>query len=303
MIIRMSPQAKIIKSLLKITSGRKGYNPERVKNHRRAFERNMSLLFPSLRLKPKKAHIAGVPVVWVELSNAAERVIVYVHGGGFVFGSSRTHQQHIRRLAKMCRAKVLAIDYSLSPESPYPKALDEIQKVWEELAASKDFNNLRAVIMGDSAGGGLALASVMRFRDAGLPQPACVVLLSPALDATFSGESYTTKKSKDVVLNNRKLEFFASAYTQHHSRKIPFISPVYADLRNLPPLLVHVGSEEMVLSDSETIARHASRDGVNASLFVGDGMWHGWHFFAAYVPEARSAMASIAEYVILHTKS
>ena len=260
----------------------------------------MSIFFPSLSKKVEKSLIAGIPVVTIN-SAAQNRTVLYLHGGGFVLGSAKSHRQHLLRLARMCDARIVAIEYSLSPEHAYPRALEEIQKVWEELVATKQIKVDKTVLMGDSAGGDLALASVMRFRDAHLPQPACVVLLSPALDATFSGDSYHHNIVKDPILNMRKLEFFASSYAQNHSRKIPFISPVYANLKSLPALLIHAGTDDLLFSDSQTVAKNAARDGTEVSLFVGEGMWHGWHFFASYVPEAKAAMRSIAQYVKSHT--
>lgn len=296
----ISPQAKIVRHILKATSSKQGYNASQIENHRRAFERNMSIFFPSSSKKVELSTIAGIPIATIN-SSVKNRTILYLHGGGFVLGSVKSHRQHLIRLAKMCDARVIVIEYGLSPEHAYPHALEEIQKVWEELTATNRIKAEETVLMGDSAGGSLALASVMRFRDAHLPQPASVVLLSPALDATFSGESYRRNAAKDPVLNMRKLEFFAQSYAQHHSRKIPFISPVYADLKNLPPLLIHVGADDLLLSDSETIAKNASRDRTEVSLVVGEGMWHGWHFFASYVPEAKAAMESVAAYVKSHT--
>lgn len=298
----ITPQARLVRSFLRMTSGRKGYTLENVAKHRRTFERNLFLLFPSLPSKLRKEQIAGVPVAWLEPKKPTTRTVLYLHGGGFVLGSPRSHQQHLERLAAMCKARVIAIDYGLAPENPYPVALEQIQKVWQELIASKRIDPTKTTIMGDSAGGGLALASVMRFRDSGVVQPACVVLLSPAVDGTFSGESYASKLHTDPVLNKKKIDFFIDAYAQHHSRKTIYISPVYARLNDLPPMLVHVGSEEMLLSDSQTIAKHGERDGTKVSLFIGEGMWHGWHFFAAYVPEAKKAMREIANYVVSHTR-
>jgi epsilon-lactone hydrolase len=299
----ISPQAKIVRQLLKATSNKKGYDSSKIEDHRKAFERNMSLFFPSSSKQEERSSIAGISVVIIRPPVITKRIIIYLHGGGFVFGSPKSHRQHLIRLARMCSSQVIAIDYGLSPKYPYPHALEEIQEVWEELVSKKQLDPKHIVLMGDSAGGGLALASTMRFRDAHLPQPACVVLLSPALDATFSGESYAQNVTKDSILNMRKLEFFARSYAQHHSRKIPFISPVYADLKDLPPLLIHAGSDDLLLSDSQTVAKNAARDGVDVSLFISEGMWHGWHFFASYIPEAKAAMRSVAEYVKSYTRA
>lgn len=297
----LSPQARIVKSLLRATKRKKGYTTEHIQQHRKGFERNLALLFPSLPGRLRRTQIGGVRCAWIIPPKSENRTIVYIHGGGFVFGSLKTHQQHMLRLAKMCRAKVLAIEYGLSPEQSYPVPLDEIEQVWRSLTERTDFDVSRTALMGDSAGGNLALASALRMRDARLPLPACLVLLYPPLDGTFSGNSYTLNASKDVLIDLEKLEFFASSYAQNHSRKTPFISPIFADLSGLPPMLVHAASDELMLSDSETIVMNAKRDGVKAELCIGKDMWHSWHFFAAYVPEARKAMQAIAKYILVHT--
>lgn len=298
----ISPQARIVKSFLKATKRKKGYTTEQIQQHRKSFERNLALLFPSLPGKLRWTQIAGVRCAWITPPKCKDRTIVYLHGGGFVFGSLKTHQQHMLRLAKMCRAKVLAIEYGLSPEKSYPVPLDEIERVWKSLTKRKDFDASRTVLMGDSAGGNLALASALHMRDAHLPLPACLVLLYPPLDGTFSGKSYTLNASKDVLIDMEKLEFFASSYTQQHPRTLPLVSPVFANLKGLPPMLVHAASDELMLSDSEAIVKNARRDGVKAELFIGKDMWHSWHLFAAYVPEARKAMRAIAKYILANTK-
>src|SRR6185503_12305477 len=292
-----SPQARIVKKILKATSSQKGYDAFNIEHQRKTFERNMSFFFPSFSKKVEASSIAGVPVAVIAPHVATERVIVYLHGGGFVVGSSKSHRQHLLRLAKVCRSKVIAIDYGLSPKHPYPYALEQIQKVWDELVGKQNIDPQRVAFMGDSAGGGLALASAMRFRDAHMPQPACIVLLSAAMDATFGGDSYRHNSTKDPILNLKKLEFCVESYVHHNSRKNPYISLVYADLKTLPPLLIHAGSDDLLFSDSQTVAKNAARDGVDVTLFVGEGMWHGWHFFASYVPEAKAAVQAVADYV------
>ena len=261
----------------------------------------MSMLFPSTANGTHLETIADVQVTVVQLTSGHSRAIVYLHGGGFIAGSPRSHRQHLKRLARTCHAIVYAIDYGLAPESPYPVALDEIQGVWTTLTANHRIDPRHTIFMGDSAGGNLALASLIRFRHGQLPLPNGLVLLSPGLDATLSGESYAQQDSIDPLLNRQKLQQFVNSYVGDHSKRDPTVSPIFADLHGLPPLLVHVGSNELLLSDSLAIAAHAKRDGVDATLFVGQGLWHGWHFHAMYVPEARLAMNNVAAFVTQHT--
>ncbi len=296
-----SLRAKLTKRLLKTFSSKKDYNVALIDKHRQQFEKNISRIFPKNRKATTKyTELAGVKVAWIQYKSLAERTIVYLHGGGFTVGSIKSHQQHIARLAKFCKAKVLAIDYSLAPENPFPIALDEIQAVWQELI-KQGLDVTNTAIVGDSAGGNLALASSLRFKAARLPQPVCLVMLSPALDGTFSGNSYATNKDKELFLTMKKFNFIMENYVQKHSKKDPFVSPVFADLSGIPPFLTHVGSEEMVLSDSETIIKNAKRDGVDGRLYVGKDMWHGWHLFAGFVPEAKRDMKAVADYIISYT--
>lgn len=297
----LSPQARVTKRIIRASSSKKTYTTAHIGRLRRNFERNLSLMFPSSARNVEHQIIAGVPVDSIKLKTTSDRVIVYLHGGGFILGSPKSHRQHIKRLAKLCRATVFAIDYSLAPESPYPAALEEITRVWRNLLANKLALPEHTVFMGDSAGGNLALASLLRFRNKNIPMPACTVLLSPGLDATLSGESYQHNSNVEPLLNHAKLKLFVNAYAGKAPKDDPLVSPVFANLRGLPPMLVHVGSDELLLSDSLTITNHARRDNVDVSLLVSQGMWHGWHFFASYVPEAKAAMRGVAEFVKQHS--
>ncbi|MDB5182491.1 MAG: Alpha/beta hydrolase fold-3 domain protein [Candidatus Saccharibacteria bacterium] len=295
-----SKRAKFVNSFLRVTSNKKGYKLDRISWHRKKFARDLNLIFPSFGFKKiPQQKIAGVNTAWFMPPTKTDRTILYIHGGGFVFGSLKTHHQHTARLARLCKANVLAVDYSLSPENPYPAALDELLNVWQEIIKNIDIT--KTAIMGESAGGNLAMALLLKIREAGLPQPACAVLLSPALDATFSGESYERNKLKDPILNMLKLNFFLDAYVGNMDKHNPFISPIFAKLDGLAPILVHAGSDEILLSDSETIAENAKRDNADITLLIAKSMWHGWHLFAFYVPEAKAAMKQVAEFFKNHT--
>lgn len=297
----MSWQAKTVKYLLKRNIN-KNFDHTKIYKHRKDFERNMRFLFPSYPrgVTIEKRTIAEVPITAFSPLKKSERTIIYIHGGGFVFGSSQGYQQHLMRLAKLCVARVISIDYSLSPENPFPVAFTQVQNVWAALM--KDgLDNTKTVIMGDSAGASLALGAVLKFRDRKEKLPACIVLISPPLDATFSGRSYQSNKNNDVLLNAEKIDFFMKAYVQQHRRDDPYISLIFADLTGIPPFLIHVDANEIILSDSEMLIKNAKRDNVAGEIYIAKDMWHGWHLFASYVPEAKAAMQKVVDYIITHT--
>lgn len=229
------------------------------------------------------------------------RKIVYLHGGGFVLGSPSTHQQHMSRIAKLCDAEVLGVDYGLSPEHPFPTAVNQVENIWKELL-SRGVEKSKVVFMGDSAGANIALATTLKLRDETVALPGCVVLLSPAIDAKLSGQSYKNNASSDVVLNMQKLNFFVEMYSQGHDKNDPYLSPVYANLENLPPILSHVGNDEMLLSDSLTLEENAKSQNIKeCTVKRYDGLWHSWHLFANIIPESKSAMDDINQFIRSHT--
>lgn len=298
----ISPQARIVKRIIKVGS-KKLPDLSSMNEQRQTFERNMRLLFPTVSGKHiKRDSIVGVQVEWVVPLRATQRTIVYVHGGAFALGSSRAYRQHLVRLARICNAKVLSIDYSLAPEYPYPHAVNQLCAVWKELVEQRDFKPAKLVLAGDSAGANIILAAMHRLRDDRLPLPACLVLLSAGLDATFDGESYKQNKTKDPMFTMDTLDFYMRAYVQNHDKKDPMVSPVFADLHGFPPMLIHVGSDELMLSSSIKLHENAKEDGVDTVLYVGEGMWHNWHLFAGFVPEAKKAMREIGKYIVDHTR-
>ncbi len=297
----ISPQARITKRIIKLGNSSLP-RITTLERQRLDFEKNMRILFPTVSNRlVKKTTIAGVPVEMIAPSDAANRTIIYVHGGGFALGSSRAYRQHLVRLAKLCRAKVLSVEYDLAPEHPYPHAANQVYAVWRALTAQKDFNPSKIALTGDSAGANIIMAAVLRLRSEELPLPACLVLLSAALDATFSGESYSKNKHTDIILSPEAIDFYMKAYVQESNKKDSSISPIFADLRGFPPMLIHVGSEELLLSSSVTLFNNAKANGVSTRLFIGEGMWHNWHLFAGFVPEARQAMREVSQYIIRQT--
>lgn len=297
----ISPQATIIKKLLKSSVGNKNYDYDHILEVRRLYEKSLNNIpILSKRRKLEWTTIGGVRAAWVVPDSVGDCTIIYVHGGGFVFGLSAIHINYIQRLAEVCRARVLVVDYELSPESKYPVALNQILAVWNDLL-DNGIDAKKTIFMGDSAGANLVLAASLKVREMGVNQPACLILACPSLDATFSGESYVKNIDRDPVLNMNKLEYFFDSYIGENNRTDPLISPIFADLHNLPPLLVCVGTEEILQSDSITLSENAKRDHTEMSLYIGDGMWHNWQLSKDLMPESKDAIKTIAEYIISKT--
>lgn len=298
-----SRRSKIVKTSVKIFHPRaKSHELSNVDTYRRRFNRAMILNSPVPKgTKVEKSKLAGVKVEWISTLQSTDKIIFYLHGGGFIFGSPRTHRGLIANIARASHTRALAIDYSLAPENPYPKALDEIENVWLSLLQDSNFNPKQIAIVGDSAGAHLALVTALRLRDKHLPMPSCLVLLSPALDTSLSGKTMKLNAKKDPLLSEERILFLLESYAQGASLNDPYISPLISSFKNIPPILVHVGTEEVLLSDSQTLAEKARADGGKVELYVGEGMWHNWHMFS-YLPEAKSALQDIGKFIQENTR-
>jgi epsilon-lactone hydrolase len=239
----------------------------------------------------------GVPSEWVTAPGARpDRVIVYLHGGGYVIGSINTHRDHAGRLSRAARARVLNVDYRLAPEHPHPAAVDDATAAYRwALAQGLDARGL--AVAGDSAGGGLTVATLVALRDAGVPLPAAGVCLSPWIDLEGLGESMVSKADLDPMVQADGLRKMAALYLGSHHPRTPLAAPLYADLRGLPPLLVQVGTAETLLDDSIRLAERARAADVHVSLEQWDDMIHVFQCFAAILPEAQQAIERIGEFL------
>ncbi len=240
----------------------------------------------------------GVPAEWISAPGAdPDQVIYYLHGGGYAMGSINTHREMISRLSRAAGARALAIDYRLAPEHPFPAAVEDATSAYRWLLGD-GADPCRVVIAGDSAGGGLAVATMVALRDAGEPLPAGSICLSPWVDMEALGKSMTTKAGIDPMISGREdiLEG-ASAYLGDADPRSPLASPIFADLRALPPLLIQVGSAEVLLDDSTRLADRANAAGVDVTLEVWDDMIHVWQYFAGVLPEGQQAIERIGEFI------
>jgi acetyl esterase/lipase len=235
----------------------------------------------------------GANALWVRSpGQEAQATILYLHGGGYVCGSPRTHMGLLKRLAQETHAQVLALDYRLAPEAPYPAALaDGWAAYWWLLAQGVAPQTL--FLAGDSAGGGLCVALMVAVRDAGLPLPAGALLFSPWVDLAFRGASIYSNAPRDY-LNEMWLRACALMYLQEEHADTPLASPLYADLQGLPPLLIQVGTAEMLFDDATRLAHHAVECGVPVELELWENMVHVWQMLDAIEPRAREAVLRAA---------
>jgi acetyl esterase/lipase len=232
---------------------------------------------------------------WLIPPDAGRGVLYYLHGGGFVMGSPGTHRRMVGRIAAAARMRSFVVDYRLAPEHPFPAALEDCVAGYRWLLAQ----GVRAedvVVAGDSAGGCLALSMVVVLRDAGDALPAGVACLSAATDLTLNGDSHRTRVGDEVLLTPGFCRSVGAAYRRAGiEASNPLASPLFADMRGLPPLLLHVGTHELFLDDSVRFAEKATAAGVDVTLRVWDGLWHVFQTFG-WVPEAREAIEEIGRF-------
>lgn len=245
--------------------------------------------------------VGGVEGEWLVPPGAVPgRVLLYLHGGGFVMGSVRTHRATIARIAQASHATALAVDYRLAPEHPFPSALEDATAAYLWLL-DQGYHPPSLAVVGDSAGGGLALATLVGLRDEGVPLPAAAVTLSPWADLALTGGSVAANASKDVVLERDELVEMAGHYLQGLDPATPRASPLYADLRGLPPLLIQVGGAEVLLDDARRVAERVEAAGGAVTFEIWDEMFHLWHLFAKRLPEGRDAIERIGGFLQAHT--
>ena len=238
----------------------------------------------------------GLPVEKITPKGApADKVLLYLHGGGHIFGSIWSHRHYVSRLAAAADVTAFHIDYRLAPEHPYPAAIEDALNAYQHLL-KQGIKPENLIVGGESAGGNLAAALLLTLKDKGLPQPAGVYLLSPWLDMTTTADSYTRVGTRDPMITRAGIDGVAAAYLGGQPDN-PITSPVRADPSGLPPMLIHVGSEEVLLSDSTTFATNAAMTGIDVTLHVAAGMPHAWPLFHFYLPAGLDAIGEAAEWM------
>jgi monoterpene epsilon-lactone hydrolase len=240
--------------------------------------------------------VNGVPGEWVDGPGvAADRVFLFLHGGGYYRGSAVSSRSTAARISAACGARVFSIDYRLAPEHPFPAAVDDALAAYRWLL-DQGIAAKKMAVGGISAGGGLTLALLLKLKDVGLPQPAAAVPMSAWTDLTQGGDTFVSRADADPVISKLYLDRMADLYLDGADPKTPLASPIYGDLSGLPPLLVHVGDAETLLDDSRLFAERAREAGVDVTYEAWDDMIHGWHGFGDILPEARQAIEEIGAF-------
>jgi len=245
--------------------------------------------------------IGGVAGEWHEAQlGSKETVVLYLHGGGYVLGSPTSHAGMASMMADLAQARVFVLDYRLAPETPFPGALEDAISAYKALL-EKGEKPEKIVIAGDSAGGGLAVALMVALKEGGVPLPAAGVCLSPWADLSFSGDSMQTNAKADSILCRQSLAWLGGQYLAGLAPNDPRVSPIFADLTGLPPLLIQVGSDEVLLDDAVRLNKVAKKAGVDSTLEVWNGQVHVWPLMSKLIPEARQALQGIGTFIKTHT--
>ncbi len=268
-----------------------------VQETRANFEQ-MAALFPvAADVKCEPVNAGGVKAEWVTAPGAdAGRAVLYLHGGGYVIGSINTHRGLAARISSAAKARVLLIDYRLAPEHPFPAAVEDSVAAYRYMLA-QGLKASRIVVSGDSAGGGLTVATLVAIRDAKLPTPAGGACLSPWTDLEGLGDSMKTKSAVDPMVQKEGLLEMAAHYLAKQDPRSPLAAPLYADLAGLPPLLIQVGTAETLLDDSTRLAERARKAGVKVTLEPWENMIHVFQVFAPMLEEGQQAIDKIGEFV------
>ncbi len=298
-----SPGAVIYRTALKFM-GRQLQAAQGPAGIRSVFDRWSRWLPPAFGGKTEQTDLGGVPAVRVaprHASTTSPKVILLLHGGGYVFGHAKGYSPLAMRLAKRTAAIGYALDYRLAPEHPYPAAVEDALTAYRSLLENHQPHDI--ALVGDSAGGGLAMTLMHTARDSGLPLPACAVLFSPWTDLTFSGESLTKNEQTEILLSLPMLSRLAAWYIGNHDSHEPAISPLFADHKGLPPLLIQVSATELIYSDAERLAIQTRQSGADVQLEVADDMWHVWQLMAPLVRESRAALKQAVEFINRHLSS
>ena len=286
-----------LEGLVNLLRSRPAPNDKDVAGARARFEKMGDFLGGAPDAKCEKVDAGGVPAEWVMAPGCdTPRAVLYLHGGGYAIGSIKTHRRLAYDISAASGARVLVIDYRLAPEHPFPAAVDDATKAWRWLLQQGYAAN-RLAIAGDSAGGGLTLATLVNLRDQKLGLPACAVAISPWVDLEGIGNSMTARSAQDPMVQKEGLLWMAGMYLAGKDARTPLAAPLHADLKGLPPVLVQVGTAETLLDDATRIAEKLHAAGVDVRLAAWPNMLHVFPLFAPILSEGRDGCLEIGAYI------
>jgi acetyl esterase/lipase len=292
-------QARAVSRAIRAIVRRRSWGPE----HALAARARRVLGAPSLYgrlasagLKPRAWQTDGVRGEWLTPRRPRPGIIFYVHGGGFVSCSAATHRPITAALARLTQRRVFSVDYRLAPEVRLPTAHQDVAAAYESLIRS-GVQSSEIALVGDSAGGNLVLSLAVQLRDHGEAAPACIALFSPWTDLTGQSPSVQANAKRCAMFHPENLHDFAAAALGSGQPDKPLVSPVYADLHDLPPVLLHVGSTELLLDDARRVHDRIRRSNGESVLHVYDDVPHGWQMLFPFVPEAIVSLREIASFI------
>ncbi|TET76033.1 MAG: alpha/beta hydrolase [Candidatus Heimdallarchaeota archaeon] len=269
-----------------------------IEKQRKDLENNVFLFRKPRKMKVQSLEINGISAEWLHQKDQIEdRAILYLHGGSYNAGSLNTHRSLAARIGKVSSSPVLSIDYRLAPENPFPAALEDAVSAYIWLIEHKNIKPNKIAIAGDSAGGGLTFATLLKLREEEKTLPACAIGLSPWTDLALTGDSIKTKADVEIMLTENEAEQSAVLYLKDIDLKHPLASPLYADLKGLPPLLIQTGTAEIILDDSTRFAEEAEKSGVKVILDLWAGMFHVFQIFGNLMPESKKALEKIGDFI------
>jgi len=285
----------VIKVLKKFQDRVISYNLD---DTRRFLDKLSSMTMLSKEFIIEAVKINGISAEWVSAPESRkDKVILYLHGGGYVAGTIEMYRDLASRIAKNAGARVLLIDYRLAPENEvFPAAVEDATKAYQWLISEMKIPPKNVIISGDSAGGGLTMTTLLNLKNKKIDLPAAAICLSPWTDLTISGSTVNTKADLDPFISPEALKFYAKTALNGKDPKDPLISPLFGDLTGLPPILIQVGTAECILDDSVRLAENGKKAGVDITLDVWDDMIHVFQIFAGVAPEAKEAIQKMGEF-------
>lgn len=293
----ISWRARLVRELTSIYVGMKDAATVEIEPARARLDRLSGMIPLATGVRSESATVAGLHAEYLVPAEAATgRLLLYWHGGAYLMGSCRSHRSFVSHIAKSSGVTALLAEYRLAPENPFPAAVDDAVNVYKALLGDGHRPD-DIVVAGDSAGGGLSVAMLMRLRDEGLELPHALALLSPWLDLSGGGESMQSRRHKDPWFDPEDLPHIARHYCCDADLTNPLVSPVYGDAGHFPPTYIQVGDDEILLSDSERMVEMIRRGGGQAELEVWPGMWHVWQMFVQFMPESRQAVDRLGEFI------
>lgn len=280
-----------------LKTGTEKQNPNASIEEKRAEMVEVCARFPIAEdVSTHSTDLGGVPCIRLEPPIESSFHVLYFHGGGYIMGSPQTHLGITSALAKHSKSNVWSVDYRLAPENPFPAAVEDAVSSYRALLEKADSAN-HVMVCGDSAGGGLTVASMLKAKSLDLPMPAGLAMMSPFTDLSLSGWSHGACTDRDFMADPDTLDEMAGSYADGADRKNELISPIYGDLAGLPPMLIHVGSEETLLSDSTTLAERAGNAGVPVELKIWPEMPHVFQLYAKFLAAGDESIEEISNWI------